>query len=314
MTILVTGANGFVGVAACRALLDQGYQVAAAVRRADAFLPLGVDIRVVDDLGPATRWRHALDGIHTVIHLAARVHVMKDRARDPLAQFVTANTHGTLTLAEQAAHYGVQRFIFVSTIKVNGECTRPGQPFRADDPADPRDPYGQSKAMAETALAQLAHDHGLSLAIIRPPLVHGPGARGNLATLMTALRRGVPLPLGAVANLRSLVGVDNLAHALAFLATHRHQGTFLIRDGQDISTPDLIRRLGRACGCSPHLPMVPPALLHLGAKMLGKGEAARRILGSLQVDDQPLRDLGWHPPLTLDQGLDRMGAWFTHRS
>lgn len=308
VNILVTGGSGFVGGPTCRRLIAAGHQVVAAVRRDDAFLPLEVEARRIGPLGPDTDWRSALKGCDAVVHLAARAHVMRDRAADPLALFRRVNRDGAVRLAEQAVQAGVGRFVFVSSVKVNGEVTAPGRPFRSDDPPAPVDAYGLSKAEAEAALAGIATRTGLSLAILRPPLVHGPGAKGNLAVLMAALERGLPLPLGAIDNRRSLVGVDNLADALAFLVSTPAQGRFLVRDGEDVSTPELIRRLGRLLGRSACLPPVPVALLRLAGGMLGRGGAVARLTGSLQVDDAPLRALGWAPPVGLDDGLAAMAA------
>ncbi len=303
MKVLVTGASGFVGGPTCRRLLTAGHRVVAAVRRDDAFLPLDVEARRVEALGPDTDWNAALKGCDAVVHLAARAHVMKDRAADRLALFRRINRDGTIRLAEQAAAAGVGRFIFVSTIKVNGEATPADRPFRADNTPAPCDPYGVSKAEAETELAGLATRTGLSLAIIRPPMVHGPAAKGNLAALMRVLSKGIPLPLGAIRNRRSLVGVENLADALAFLAASPAQGRFLVRDGEDISTPELIRRLAEGLGMPARLLPVPPALLRAVGAVLGKGAAVARLTGSLVVDDSPLRDFGWVPPISLDEGL-----------
>lgn len=308
MKILVTGASGFVGGPVCRRLLADGHHVVAAVRRDDAFLPLDVEARRVDALGPDTDWRAALKGCDAVIHLAARAHVMRDRAADPLALFRAVNRDGAVRLAEQAVAAGVGRFVFVSSIKVNGEVTPADRPFQADDKPAPVDAYGLSKAEAEAALAGIAARTGLSLAVVRPPLVHGPGAKGNLAALMGVLARGIPLPLGAIANRRSLVGVDNLAEALAFLAAREAQGRFLVRDGEDVSTPELIRRLARLLGRPACLPPVPVALLRLAGALTGKSAAVARLTGSLVVDDGPLRALGWRPVRSLDEGLAAMVA------
>lgn len=308
MRILVTGASGFVGGPVCRHLLAAGHEVVAAVRRDDAFLPLEVEARRVAELGPDTDWRTALKGCDAVIHLAARAHVMKDKATDRLALFRRINRDGTVRLAEQAASAGVGRFIFVSSIKVNGEATPADKPFHGDDAPAPVDPYGISKAEAEAELAGIATRTGLSLAIVRPPMVHGPGAKGNLVALMCVLSKGIPLPVGAITNRRSLVGVENLAHALAFLATNSAQGRFLIRDGEDISTPELIRRLADGLGRKACLPPVPVALLRFAGTLLGKGAAIQRLTGSLVVDDSPLRALGWVPPVTLADGLRAVAA------
>lgn len=308
MKILVTGASGFVGVPTCRRLLAAGHQVVAAVRRDDCFLPLGIEARRVAPLGPDTDWRDVLAGCDAVVHLAARAHVMKDRVADRLTLFRRINRDGAVRLAEQAAAGGVKRFVFVSSIKVNGEGTPQDRPFRADDSPAPVDPYGVSKAEAEAALADVASRTGLSLAVVRPPLVHGPGAKGNLAALLKVLCLGLPLPLGAVDNRRSLVGVDNLADALAFLVERDTQGCFLVRDGDDISTAQLIRLLADGMGISARLVPVPPTLLRLAGTVTGKRAAVDRLIGSLVVDDAPLRALGWVPPLGLRDGLRMMAA------
>lgn len=308
MKVLVTGATGFVGLPVCRRLIAAGHQVAAAVRRTGAFLPLEVERRRVGDLGPDTDWLPALTGMDAVVHLAARAHVMAERNADPLAVFRRINRDGAVRLGEQAASAGVGRFIFVSSIKVNGESTPPGRPFLAADPPAPTDAYGISKAEAETGLAAIAARTGMSLATVRPPLVHGPGVKGNLAVLLKALALGLPLPLGAIRNRRSLVGVDNLADCLAFLLERSEQGCFLVCDGEDVSSPEMIRVLGEAMGRPARLLPVPPAALKLGAALLGRSAAYDRLAGSLTVDDSPLRQLGWVPPLSLAEGLRLTGA------
>lgn len=315
MRILVTGANGFVGTALVRHLLAAGHTVRAAARRA-ADVPAGAEAVIAPDLSCQADWRDALAGMEAVIHCAARVHVMKDRAADPLAAFRTANRDGTAALAGQAAAAGVRRFVFLSTIKVNGESTPPDHPFAAADTPAPRDPYGQSKAEAEVALRDVAARTALEVTVLRPPLVHGPGVKGNLAALMRAIDKGWPLPLGGITgNRRSLIGLANLISALELLATHPEAGntTHLIRDGEDLSTAALIRRLAAAMGRPARLVPVPPALLALPARLLGKGAAAERLTGSLVVDDAPLRALGWTPPQTVDEGLRAMAAGPTAR-
>jgi nucleoside-diphosphate-sugar epimerase len=310
MKVLVTGASGFVGAAAVHALAAAGHQVVAAVRR-DVALPASVCPVRVADLGPHTDWTEALEGVEAVVHLAARAHVMDETEADPAAVFRRVNRDGTARLAEEAATAGVRRLVFVSSIKVNGEATQPGRPFRADDAAAPEDPYGVAKAEAEAALAAIAARTGLELVVVRPPLVHGPGAKGNLALLGRAVARGIPLPLGLVDNRRSLVGLANLADLLRVCVEHPAAPghTFLVRDGEDLSTPELIRRMARAMGRPARLLPVPPALLRLAGSLTGKGAAVARLLGSLQVDDQPTRAvLGWTPPVGLDHGLAEMAA------
>lgn len=303
MKILLTGANGFVGLATCRHLIAAGHQVVAALRHPESFLPLEVERHAIGALGPQTRWQDSLRGVEAVIHVAARAHILRDGARDPEAEFDRINHQASVALARQAIAAGVRHFVFVSSIKVNGESTSPDRPFTADDITAPQDAYGRSKTQAEAALSTLAQEHGLPLAILRPPLVHGPGVKGNLAALIKAIRLGVPLPLGAIDNARSLVGVDNLADALRFLVEHRVQGRYLIRDDETISTPDLIRALAKAQQVPACLIRVPPAVLAISAAALGKRSAFERLAGSLVVDDSSLRATGWAPRLSLPEGL-----------
>jgi UDP-glucose 4-epimerase len=312
MRVLVTGANGFVGRAVCRRLLAEGWDVAGAVRSL-AILEAGTEARHIGEIGPDTQWDAALAGIQTVVHLAARVHVMQDTAADPLSAFRRVNTLGTLRLAEAAAQVGVKHFVFISSIKVNGEATVPGKPFRPDDPVSPDDPYGRSKQEAEQGLAELAVRTGMAVTILRPPLVYGPGVGGNLLSLLKILSRGVPLPLGLVDNRRSLLSVENLADAVACCLRAEPQGcgTYLLRDGEDVSTPGLIRILSAGLVRKAPLFPVPLAFLRLGGTMLGKGSAVSRLLGSLQVDDSAFRSrFGWTPPVTTEDGLRAMAEWF----
>lgn len=310
MKVLVTGATGFLGGAVCRALATAGHELRAAVRRA-APLPAGVVAVPGADLGPEADWAPALEGCEAVVHLAARAHVMNDTEADPLALFRRVNRDGALRLGEQAAAAGLKRMVFVSTIKVNGEATVPGRPFRADDTPRPVDPYGRAKAEAEEALAALSARTGLEVTVVRPTLVHGPGAKGNLAVLMGAIRKGLPLPLGAVDNRRSLVGAANLAELLTLCLVHPAAAgqVFLASDGESVSTARLIRGIAAAMGRPARLLPVPPALLALGGRVLGKGAAVDRLLGSLEVDDGPTRRLlGWSPTRSLQEGLLEMVA------
>ncbi|AOF87746.1 3-beta hydroxysteroid dehydrogenase/isomerase family protein [Hydrogenophaga sp. RAC07] len=247
-----------------------------------------------------------------VLHLAARVHVMDDPSADPLTAFRQTNTAGTLHLARQAAAVGVRRFVFVSSIKVNGECTAAGQPFTATDAPAPQDPYGISKMEAEQGLRQIAAETGMEVVIIRPPLVYGPGVKANFASLMRAVQRGIPLPLASVThNRRSFVALDNLVDVLITCVDHPAAAnqTFLVSDGEDLSTTDLLRRLGHAMNKPARLFPVPPSLLQFGANLLGKGDMAQRLLGNLQVDiDHTRNTLNWTPPLSVDEGLRRAVA------
>lgn len=312
--MLITGTTGFVGQALMREALTRGLDVRAAVRKLIPDFGRQLETCAVGDIGPDTNWQAALQNVHTVIHTAARVHVMNDRAADPLAEFRRVNVAGTLNLARQAASSGVKRLVFVSSIKVNGEATLPGQPFRPSDQHIPDDPYGLSKYEAEMGLRAIAVETGLEVVIVRPPLVYGPGVKANFAAMVRWLKRGVPLPLGAVLhNRRSLVALDNLVDLLLVCATHpaaAHQ-TFLASDGEDLSTTGLLRRIGQALGKPARLLPVPVALLKLGAASLGKADVAQRLLGSLQVDiSKNTQLLGWKPPLSVDEGLKKATANF----
>lgn len=311
MKVLVTGANGFVGAAVCRRLLAEGWDVLGAVRR-DAPLPEGVLPRPVGAIGPDTAWTGALAGVEAVVHLAARVHVLRERTGDPAAEFRRTNRDGTLRLAEAAAHQGVRRFLFMSSIRVNGDQTGE-RPFREDDAPAPARPFDISKWEAEQGLRRLAEQSAMPMTILRPPLVYGPGVGGNFLGLLTAVARGWPLPFGAVDNRRSLIGVDNLADAVA-VALEEPAGrceTFLLRDGEDVSTAELISRLASACSRPARLLPVPAGALLAVAGLLGKRDAARQAVGSLRIDDGAFRRrFGWTPPLSLDDGLRLTAEWF----
>lgn len=309
-SVLVTGATGFVGQALVTELRVQQRQVRRALR--ETAPDNAPDDIIVGDIGPDTDWQPALQGIDCVIHLAARTHVLQESAANPLPAYRRINVEATCQLAQQAAAAGVRRFVFLSSIKVNGECTGE-HPFTANDAPQPLDAYGITKHEAEDVLWQIATDTGMEIVILRPPLVYGPGVKGNFLRLLQAVARGTPLPLASIENQRSLVYVGNLVDVvIACMDAPAAAGkTWLVSDGEDVSTPALIRKLAAALGLSPRLLPCPPALLNLGAALMGKRAAAMRLTGSLVVDSSALRqELGWRARYSLDQGLNATAQWY----
>jgi len=287
---MVTGANGFVGRVLVRELMSRAIQLRAVVRHTGHGLPGEVGIGEVNTF---TRWESALRGVDCIIHLAGRVHVIDDAARDPLRAYREVNVAGTRRLAEEAVRAGVRRFIFISSIRVNGERTHT-EPFRASDEPMPEDPYGISKLEAERALREVSDQTGLEVVVIRPPLVYGPGVKGNFRRLMSLVEWGMPLPLGSINNRRSMVSVFNLCdliiHCIEYPAAAN--GTFLVSDGEDVSTPDLIRRLAETMGRRAWLLPVPERILGLAMKLVGRQGEFIRLCGSLQVDRGNVSDVG----------------------
>ena len=308
MKVLVTGATGFVG----RALVERLARdprvsvravVRAAVRRESVDLPAHVE-RVAGELDSAWDWRPALADVAIVVHLAARVHVMRDRASDPLAEYRRVNVAGTEHLARSAVVSGVRRFVLLSSVKANGEAGT----FQETDTPHPVDPYGVSKLEAENAMRAVAAGTSMGVAVIRAPLVYGPGVGANFGSLIRAVQSGIPLPLGAVKNRRSLVALDNLVDFITVCMQHPGAAgeTFFVSDGEDVSTADLVRRLARAGGHSARLIPVPPSLLALAASLTGRGDVVQRLMGTLCVDiTRARRQLAWVPPVSLDEGLRR---------
>lgn len=305
---LVTGASGFVGRALCARLQAQGVPWRPVVRRPDPAFTHGLMMQIEPD----ANWRPFLADVDCIIHLAARVHVQNDTLTDPLLAYRQQNVAATLKLARQAAQAGVKRFVYLSSVKVHGEASGT-RPFMAEDAPAPQDPYGVSKWEAEQALTALAAETGLELVIIRPPLVYGPGVKANFLLLMQLVARGWPLPLGSVHNRRSMVYLDNLID-LIWHCCHRPQAvgrTFLVSDGVDVSTAQLVRALASAMGRRAWLLPCPPSFLYWGAWLAGRRGVAERLLGSLQVDIAATEHcLGWQPPVSFDEGIAATVASF----
>ena len=314
MRILVTGATGFVGGAFLRrSALDPSLQIVAAIRRDDSTLPAHVVSIRVGELGAGTDWSRALVGVEAVVHSAARVHVMRDDASDPLTEFRAVNVEGTLRLARDAARAGVKRFVFVSSVKVNGEHTLLDKPFTSNDAPAPVDAYGISKHEAEEGLRREAATSGLNVVIIRPVLVYGPGVKANFRSMMRWVHRGFPLPLGAIHNRRILVAADNLADFIFCALSHPAAAnqTFHVSDGEDLSTTELLRRTALAMGKRPRLLPVPRFLLSPPLRAIGKAAVANRLFDSLVVDIGKNRDLlGWSPPVSVNHALGETVAHY----
>lgn len=317
--VLVTGASGFVGQGLCRWLLEQGYQVRAAIRTDDdgrtSEQPgrgLCAERVIVKNLSDPSRWAAAMSEMDSIVHLAARVHVMREAAASPLEEFRRINLKATERMARQAAQAGVRRFVYLSTIKVNGERTF-GEPFRETDSPEPEDAYAISKWEAEQALAQVSRETGLEVVIVRPPLVYGPGVKGNFLSLLRLVHAGVPLPLASVNNRRSFVALDNLVDLIARCLEHpRAAGeVFLAADQKDLSTPELIRRIAKSMGKAARLFRFPPALLQMASRSVGKMAVYERLCGSLAVDASKANNvLGWVPISSVDEAMDKMARWF----
>lgn len=312
--VLVTGANGFIGKAVCADLPSRGYRVRGVVRHNVRMnLRDGSECLSMDEIDAHTDWTEVLPGVDCVVHLAARVHLMRETAADPLAEFRRTNVALTLNLARQAAAAGVRRFVFVSSIKVNGEVTPVGQPFTADDKPHPTDPYGISKQEAELGLLALAAETGMEVVIIRPVLVYGPGVKANFHSMINWLFKGVPLPLGALPNRRSFLALGNLVDLIATCVQHPAAGNqiFLASDGEDLSISGLLRRTAAALGKSARLIPVPVMMLRAGARLVGQEAVMQRLSDSLQVDiTKTRRVLGWTPPVRVDDALKETAQYF----
>ena len=310
--IFVTGANGFIGRALCRKMLAERYHVRGAVRGAAqmAALPSGVEGVLVGDVGPETDWSEALVGIEGIVHLAARVHVMRESAADSFAAFRQVNTAGTECLAREAVRAGVKRLVYISSIKVNGEG-RSDAYTEIDRPA-PQDPYAVSKWEAEEILRKVAVNVRLEVVILRLPLVYGAGVRANFFRLLRLVRLGIPLPLASIKNRRSMIYLGNLVDAIITSLVHPKAAgeTFLVSDGRDLSTPDLIWLMAGAMGRKARLLPFSPSLLKIMGKLTGKSAEIDRLIGSLRVDSSKIRKvLGWKPRFTVKEGIEKTSAW-----
>ncbi|MFZ1388647.1 MAG: NAD-dependent epimerase/dehydratase family protein [Thiolinea sp.] len=306
--ILLTGSTGFIGLSIAQHLHQQGHALTTVARRLTDILPPNIQQTRIDDLLSNIDWTHNLNGVDTIIHLAARTHVMHDTVSDPLTEFRRTNTFATLNLAQQAAAAGVRRLIYISSIKVNGEVTVKGKPFTVDTSFTPSElePYAQSKQEAEQGLIKIAQQTDLEIVIIRPPLVYGKGVKGNFRSMMDWLHKGRYLPLGSIHNQRSLVALPNLIDLITTCIHHpaASNQTFLVSDGEDLSTTELLQRLSYALGKPDRLLPIPQSWLETGLTLVGKHFIAQRLFGNLQVDISKTRNvLSWIPPVSIDEAL-----------
>jgi nucleoside-diphosphate-sugar epimerase len=310
MKILLTGANGFIGSALHQNLISHGYDVVPTIRNN----PTSFDQVVVGDINDATFWGNALSGCDMVIHAAGRAHIMSEKVKNPLNEYQKINTFGTLNLARQAVKAGIKRFIFISSIKVNGEFTMPPSIFNSDDLPSPADPYGESKMEAEISLNKLSIESGMEVVIIRPPLVYGVGVKGNFLDMIHFVKRGVPLPLKAISqNKRSIVGVDNFIDLIRICLQKPEAAnkTFLISDGKDLSTREIFEKLNFAFNRPQNLFYCPVALIKLLGIISGNKKKVDRLLGSMQVDmKRTCEILDWVPPFTTEEGFLKLAMYY----
>ena len=309
--ILVTGASGFIGQHLVQYLINHNFEVTVVIRKENNFFPSNVTQFIIKDIGFDSNWAVALKNIECVIHLAGRAHVLNDKNSDPLTEFRRVNTAGTINLAHQAIKQGIKRFIFISSIGVNGNINN--KPFTVNDIPNPIEPYAVSKYEAELELQKLTNDSKMKTVIIRPPLVYGSNAPGNFARLIKIINKGIPLPLGSINNKRSLVALDNLIDLITTCINHpsAKNETFLVSDDEDLSTTDLLHRMAVALGKPSRLLPIPSSLLNIGATLLGKKEVAQRLCGSLQVDiKHTKKTLDWKPPVSIDEALKKTADAF----
>jgi len=310
-SVLVTGANGFIGYVLCNRLVVEKWKVSGTVRTAGYSSVQEVKIVIIGDVNAVTDWNAALQGIDTVVHLAARVHVMKDSSTEPLQAYREVNVQGTEKLARQAADRGVRRFIFMSTVKVNGEENE--KAYTESDTPSPMNSYGISKMEAEKIISDISVKTGMETVILRPPLVYGPGVKANFLRLLRVVDRGMPLPLASTKNQRSMIYVENLVDAIlqCMLNPCAAGQTYLVSDGQNVSTPGLIRMIAASLHKQPRLFRFPPLALYMAGRLTGQGPAVDRLIGSLTVDTDKIRnELGWTAPFTLEEGLRNTVFWY----
>lgn len=311
ISVLVTGANGFVGKSLCAELFRQGFAIRTVVRSLNNHADVAEQV-IVSSMDAETDWAVVIKDIDVVIHLAARVHIMNDKAENALAEFRQINVDGTLALTAQAAMAGVKRFIYISSIKVNGEFTKK-QPFTEGDLPNPQDPYAISKFEAEKALRQIEKETGMEVVILRPPLIYGPGVKANFAALLKLVDKKLPLPLVSINNKRSLIYVGNFVDAIITCATHANAAgqTYLVSDGEDVSMPQLIKKIASALNKPNYLFPFPMIIMRLFAKIIGKTASVDRLTQSLVIDSSKIRqELDWKPPFTLEQGLKVTADWY----
>ncbi|MDQ1330139.1 MAG: Epimerase protein [Thermodesulfobacteriota bacterium] len=311
--VLVTGADGFVGKALCAEMVSRGWNIRASVRTKEKIKNLSEGIQIVETgpIGPETDWGDALNNVDAVVHLAGRAHIMDDLSSDPLLEYRIVNTAGTECLAKAAAGKGIRRFIFMSTIKVNGECRN--APYTEEDIPAPADPYGISKWEAEQIIKVIAGETGMETVILRAPMVYGPGVKANFLKLLKAVDRGVPMPLAGIKNKRSMIYTGNMVNSIITCINHPKASgqTYLVSDSDKVSTPELINRIGDALGKPGRLFYMPLFLLRLFGIAAGKSREIERLTGTLTVDSSKIRkELNWTPPFTLIQGLKETAEWY----
>lgn len=311
--VLITGADGFIGKALCAEMVSKGWKVRASVRSQNKIQSISKEIEIIEtgSIGPDTDWSNALDNVESVVHLAGRVHVMEDSSSDSLSKYRIVNTAGTEKLARSAASSGVRRFVFMSTVKVNGEGRK--APYTEDDISAPVDSYSISKRDAEDKIKEIARETGIETVIIRAPMIYGPEVKANFLKLLKAIDRGVPMPLVGIKNRRSMMYIGNLVNLIIACMNHQKAAgqTYLVSDGEDVSTPELVRQIAKALEKSPKLFYLPLFMLLLAGILFGKSQEIARLTGSLAVDSSKIRkELNWTPPFTLTHGLKQTAEWF----